>query len=223
MRSLAKIASLVVLLALAARAAYNAGVWRFQYPSHDRYPLRGIDVSHHQGAIDWRAVRADGIGFAYIKASEGGDFVDPSFALNWRATATAGIPHGAYHFFSLCTAPEVQANRFLGTVPREPSALPSALDLEFGGNCSAKFRRADLCGDVRTFVDRVETATGKPIVIYATEEFLAANEACLPKRALWVRSLMRTPSRQWQLWQFANRARVAGITGPVDLNVWAMR
>lgn len=76
-------------------------VW---FPDH-RPALRvgeryGVDVSNHQGVIEWERVSADGISFAYIKATEGGDHVDAQFYANWRAAATAGLDRGAYHFFT---------------------------------------------------------------------------------------------------------------------------
>jgi lysozyme len=69
-------------------------------------------------------------------------------------------------------------------------------------------------------VERVEEAVGKPPILYATDELLAAYESCLPKRRLWVRAIMRSPHHDWLVWQFANRARVPGIMGPVDLDVF---
>ena len=66
------------------------------YP-HD-FPIHGIDVSNHQGDIDWQAVRASNVKFAYIKATEGGDHVDQRFAQNWAGAKAAGVKHGAYHF-----------------------------------------------------------------------------------------------------------------------------
>jgi lysozyme len=63
----------------------------------------GIDVSHHQGVIDWERVANDGISFAYMKATEGNEFVDERFADNWRGAANAGLDRGAYHYFPLCS------------------------------------------------------------------------------------------------------------------------
>lgn len=62
------------------------GVVRFNYPSESEFPIRGIDVSHHQGQVNWSAIAADGIHFAYVKASEGESFRDPRFADHWRDT-----------------------------------------------------------------------------------------------------------------------------------------
>jgi GH25 family lysozyme M1 (1,4-beta-N-acetylmuramidase) len=73
--------------------------WRPSLKEGERY---GIDVSGHQDVIDWKRVADDGITFAYIKATEGGDFVDDRFRENWRNAGTAALDRGAYHFFTLC-------------------------------------------------------------------------------------------------------------------------
>ena len=73
-------------IALAVLTAAFGGWWT---PWASRY-LQGVDVSWHQGAIDWRALAADNVAFAYIKATEGGDWADPRFAENWRGATAAG-------------------------------------------------------------------------------------------------------------------------------------
>ncbi|HEX2267270.1 MAG TPA: GH25 family lysozyme [Actinomycetota bacterium] len=115
-----------------------AGVWFVWLPQH-RPALRpgeryGIDVSHHQGTIDWRRVAADNISFAYIKASEGTDHRDRRFDVNWSRAGEAGIERGAYHFFTLCSPGDGQARNFLDALPPDGDALPPAVDLEIAGN-----------------------------------------------------------------------------------------
>ena len=74
--SIERIRTLIIIAAIAGGAAFAWLWWFGKYePDPSRYPMRGIDVSHHQGAIDWRAVARDDVAFAYIKASEGRDFV----------------------------------------------------------------------------------------------------------------------------------------------------
>ncbi|MCX5789579.1 MAG: GH25 family lysozyme [Elusimicrobia bacterium] len=85
---------------LALAYLLQSGFVRLQYPDSARYPVRGIDVSHHQGAIDWSAVGREGMVFAYMKASEGADMKDPRFEENWRGAQQAGLAPGAYHYFS---------------------------------------------------------------------------------------------------------------------------
>ena len=97
-------------------------------PPHHRPGLEagerfGIDVSTHQGAIDWAAVAGDGIDAAYVKASEGATFEDDRFAENWAGAKAAGLEVGAYHFFTLCKEGEEQAANLLGRL-REVGPTP---------------------------------------------------------------------------------------------------
>ena len=120
----------------------GTGVWfwwlRGFRPSLHPGERLGIDVSSHQGLIDWRHVRHNGITFAYVKATEGSDFVDDHFLVNWIGAAAAGLDRGAYHFFTLCASGEAQATNFLRTVPTGSTALPPAIDLELAGNCASR-------------------------------------------------------------------------------------
>jgi lysozyme len=75
--------TLLVVLVSAALALCFFGFWIPNEPSRAKYPIRGIDVSHHQGGIDWLAVKASNTRFAYIKATEGASFRDPKFSENW--------------------------------------------------------------------------------------------------------------------------------------------
>src|SRR5277367_3088008 len=60
--------------------------------------VKGVDVSHYDGAIDWGKVKAAGIDFAFMKATESTDFIDPEFAANWKFAASNNVIRGAYHF-----------------------------------------------------------------------------------------------------------------------------
>lgn len=87
-----------------------------------RYPITGIDVSHHQGAIDWHAVAADDVSFVYVKVSEGGDYRDPRYRQNLAGADAAGIPAGAYHYFTFCRSGADQAVNYLGAIAGETVA-----------------------------------------------------------------------------------------------------
>lgn len=204
----------------AAGAALYAPHWR---PSEARWPLQGIDVSHHQGAIDWAALPAQGVDFAWIKATEGGDHRDRMFEANWSGARAAGIRRGAYHFFTLCRPGAEQAANFVAAVPREADALPPAVDLEFGGNCSARPERAALLRELAAFLRIVETHSGRRALLYLTRDFDEAyrvSEAV--DRPLWLRSLVFEPrfgARPWAIWQASSFHRLRGIEGGVDWNV----
>ena len=94
------------LVFIIAGMALLAGLgWRFVThwgPGRTAFPTQGIDVSQVQGVIDWKAARAAGVDFAYIRASQGSDMRDERFAANWAESAAAGVKRGAYHVFSLC-------------------------------------------------------------------------------------------------------------------------
>ncbi len=147
---------------------FEHGYIRFNYPSHIKYPIRGIDVSHHQGKIDWHKVKNEDIQFVYIKATEGGDFKDPSFNENWNGAKNEGMKVGAYHFFTLCKPVQKQINNFLSTVPLEEDALPPALDLEFMGNCKNLPIQVSIPQDIPVFINALKNRYGKEPILYVT-------------------------------------------------------
>lgn len=193
-------------------------------PDRKKHPLRGIDVSHHQGRIDWGLVAKDDVAFAYLKASEGGDFQDKAFDSNWKDAAAAGLAWGAYHFFSLCKPGAAQAGNFLSALPNGVPMLAPVVDLEFDGNCARRPPQEEVLREISAFVAPVEQVTGKTVILYAPEDFyLSYLKGRGMNRRLWARSIWRSPSyaQDWSLWQYHRRGRIEGISGDVDLNVLA--
>lgn len=211
--------ALVAVLALGAIGRW--GWWPHYRPDRRGGERYGVDVSHHQGDIDWVAVAADDVDFAYVKATQGSDFVDPLFARNWDGAGAAGLDRGAYHFFSLCRPGAEQARHFLDTVPDDPDALPPVVDLELAGNCSDRPPRDEVRREVLAFLDDVETATGQEVVLYVGADFDGRYDLRDDlDRPIWHRRLLLRPDVDgWWMWQFHDRAEVAGIDGGVDLDV----
>lgn len=194
-------------------------------PSQEREQrsTRGIDASHHQGDIGWRQVADHGISFAYLKATEGHSFADPEFTTNWHDARQAGVRTGGYHYYTLCSPPEPQADHFVSVLDSVPGedALPPVVDLELIGNCDPPPERGALLADVRAFVDRVENATAAKVVVYFHPDF-EAHYGMVDDldRRLWVRRVGdQPPPGDWWMWQRNDQGRVPGIEGPVDLNV----
>ena len=186
--------------------------------------VRGVDVSHHQGDIDWERVRRDRIEFAYLKATEGSTFTDPRFASYARAAARAGLRVGGYHYYSLCSPGAAQAEHFARVLgAAQAPSLPPAIDLELLGNCSDPPPRDDLLREVRAFMNIVERRTGQSIVVYAYPEFESRYRiATALERRQWVRRIgSAPPTRDWWIWQRDDRATIDGISAPADLNVMA--
>jgi lysozyme len=226
-RSWTTVFACLCLAALAAAVALGQGWWTPYPRAARRYAAWGVDVSHHQGTIDWSRVGATPrLRFAYVKATEGGDFVDPAFERNWNGARGAGLRVGAYHFFNLCRPGVEQARHFLAVVPRADDALPPALDLELGPPCRRPPPRDVVLREIAAWLAEVERARGHRPVLYVTHEtydlYLRGRE---PPAPLWVRALLDEPSLDpghvWTAWQFWPRGRVAGIAGPVDLNALA--
>jgi lysozyme len=218
--------SRIVLLGLASLvlvcfiAAGGYLYYRAFSPDRSKYPVRGIDVSHHQGRIDWRRVAADDVAFAVIKATEGGDHVDDAFSTNLREARAAGLAVGAYHFFTFCRPGADQAKNFISVVPHDQPLLPPVVDIEFGGNCPQRPTPEQLSAELAAFLAPVEATFGKPAIVYLTDEAEQAYAGRIAARPLWLRSLLLQPDRDdWVYWQYHNKGHVDGINGDVDLNV----
>jgi lysozyme len=201
--------------------------WDGRAPSS--YAVHGIDVSRWQGAIDWPQVRAAGIAFAYLKATEGGDRVDPSFPDNWRGAASAGIPRGAYHFYYFCRPAEEQARWFIRHVPRDPAALPPVLDLEWNHRsptCTHRPDAATVRAEAARFLDILTAHYGQRPLVYTTVDFYRdTGIGALSGTEFWLRSVaghpsMVFPGQSWTFWQYTGTGLVPGIRGPVDINVF---
>ncbi|TVP96768.1 MAG: glycoside hydrolase [Roseinatronobacter sp.] len=206
----------------------NPHTWDGRAPT--AYAVHGIDVSRWQGAIDWPAVRAGGVGFAYIKATEGGDHADPLFSDNWQGAARAGLPRGAYHFYYFCRPAEEQARWFIRNVPRDPAALPPVLDLEWNHRsptCTHRPDPATVRAEAGRFLDILTAHYGQRPVVYTTVDFYRdTGIGALRGTEFWLRSVAGHPStvypgQRWTFWQYTGTGRVPGIRGPVDINVFA--
>jgi lysozyme len=208
-------------IVLAGALAFGWFVWlAYHRPTLRAGERYGIDVSHHQGVIDWHRVAEDDISFAYIKATEGGDFVDSRFDENWDGAGAEDLARGAYHFFTLCTPGDLQARNFLGVVPVDREGLPPALDLELTGNCGERPDPTTVKQEIEVYVRLVEEATGQNVLLYVREDF----EAQYPvrewlDRPLWLSRFLFRPTDEWAMWQVGSFAKIEGIEGSVDLDV----
>ena len=189
-------------------------------------PVRGIDVSRHQGDIDWRAVAGAGVRFAWIKATEGGDYRDPAFERNWALSRTAGLRRGAYHFVYWCRLAKDQASWFVGNVAADPAALPPVLDVEWNPGsktCPQKVPRDKALADMKTILDLMQRTYGRRPMIYAPADLYdEVMRGAFAEYPLWARSIGAEPfaayDRRWTLWQYSETGKVAGVRGDVDLN-----
>ena len=192
------------------------------------HPVHGIDVSKYQGAIDWPTARANGVSFAFIKATEGGDHRDPSFPRYWAEAAAAGIPRGAYHYYYFCSSGAQQAAWFIANVPRGQRALPPVLDLEWtrSRTCPRRPPPAEVRAQAQAFMAVVQNHYGQRPIVYTTVDFYRDNDLGRLNAEFWLRSVADHPSatypgQRWSFWQYTGTGLVPGIDGHVDLNVFA--
>lgn len=196
----------------------------------DAHPIKGIDVSKYQGPVDWRSVRASGVAFAYIKATEGGDRVDDRFAENWAAAKAAGVPRGAYHFYYFCRTGAEQAAWFIKNVPYDANALPLVLDMEWNHLSPSCKRRPDLAEvhrEMKTFLRIVEKHYGKRPMIYSSVDFHRDRlVGSFETHHFWLRSvaghpsIKYHPSTRYSFWQHTATGSNPGVRGNVDQNVF---
>ena len=180
---------------------------------------RGIDLSHHNGEVDWDALDTEGLDFIYLKATEGRDWKDADFQDNWIEATRRGYDVGAYHFYILCKPAKEQAINFIQSVEVRSGTLPPAVDLEYAHNCDPYLDEAGTKAELRVFLDRLEAEYGAVPVIYTTPEFHADwISGYFDRYPLWIRSVDGAPDMPYAIWQHLMRGKVAGIEGDVDLN-----
>lgn len=193
-----------------------------------RLAVHGVDISRWQGNINWDKLRAQGANFAYIKATDGGDHLDPMFMKNWRNANAAGLKRGAYHFFYWCRTAGEQADWFIRNVPKMDGALPPVIDVEWNGESSCKRRpsREKVLEKMQVFMDRLERHYGQRPIIYTSPDFYRDNlQGAFLDYPFWLRAVARHPSkvypgRKWLFWQYSGSGLSHGVSGRIDLNVF---
>lgn len=202
--------------------------WQGRSPAD--YPVHGIDLSRWQSDGNWDAAREAGVNFAFIKATEGGDRLDPLFQSHRIAAEAAGVPWGAYHFYYFCKPAAAQARWFIQNVPRHRGSLPPVLDVEWNPHsptCTTRPAPATVRSEMGIFLDIVGRHYGQRPIIYTNVAFWEDNGFDrITDEEFWLRStaghLSETyPGADWVFWQYSGTGLVPGIGGRVDLNVFA--
>lgn len=190
-------------------------------PAPSTQIVRGVDVSHFSGKVNWPRVMSAGIAFAYAKATEGNDYVDPTFTRHWSDMKDAGIPRGAYHFFIIDDAPHTQAANFINNVPALPGDLPPVVDVEHVG----KKPDPDRIAELRTWLEIVEEHYGVKPMIYTSINFWNKNlDDEFADFPLWIAHYGDEEPQlpegwsQWRMWQYTQAGNIDGIEKIVDIS-----
>lgn len=218
-------------LPAAAQAAPPAG-----------YSVLGIDVSSYQTVGEWLAVKASGVSFAYIRASEQAATPDASFAANYAEAKGEGLFVGAYHRAKPdASSGTAQADYFLDRAEftNDGKTLPPALDMEWprSGWTSPSGRPLDSCYNMtpaqlvawaRAFLAEVAARTGRPGTIYTSTSWwnlCTASDGTFGQYPLWVARYSTSPLplpagwTNFAFWQYSNTGKLPN-GNPVDQDVF---
>ncbi|MGL5959075.1 MAG: glycoside hydrolase family 25 protein [Phocaeicola sp.] len=189
------------------------------------YNIHGIDLSHHQGEIDWQQLSLTQKGpfpirFIFLKASEGGDFSDRLFQASFDSARANGFIRGAYHFYNPKSDPVVQADFFIQSVKLQPGDLPPVLDIEVKSHDEEKLRK-----NLKIWLDRVEGYYGVKPILYTSYKYKMKylNDSLFNSYPYWLAHYYVDSVRyegKWDFWQHTDVGALPGINEWVDLNVF---
>ena len=217
------ITAVVTVAALAVSGTAIAQAMSFGAP-------KGIDVAAHQHPggtpIDWSKVRSDGQSFAFVKATEGGDWVNPHYVQDIQAANAAGLKTGAYHYARPAGDAKTQAANFAAQIALAPNqTLPPALDIEVTEGKSA----AQLEQWIEEFTSELKRLTGRTPMIYTYKYFWMGqmnNSQKFSDMPLWLAAYQdQAPEavggwNELSFWQRSGSGKVAGISTDVDMNLF---
>lgn len=188
-------------------------------PSRDDYPVQGVMVDQSNGKPDWPMLKATGVDFAYLTATDGTKGRDKSFVYNLEGARAAGVRYGALHHFDICRLASDQASLFITTVPRSTQMLPPAVRLDFAEDCKSRPNRPLILSELATFLSQIEAHTGSPAVLLLDTDFEKEYKVSTAiDRTVWLERNYFLPdysARPWVMWT-ANSARsIAGAEGTV--------
>jgi lysozyme len=223
----------LAVFVLASPAVADAKEPRPTRPPTTPAYVDGIDVSYHQGWIDWRQVAAAGKRFAFVRASAGTLTADTAYWANRSGARAAGIAVGSYHFANPDTAFNDAGNEaawFLRNAAISSGDLVPVLDLEVSNGLDP----VSLTAWAQTWLSQITAATGVRPIIYTTPKFWSTSMANTDWFArngyavLWIAhwTAARQPAvpaggwagNGWSFWQHSSTGTVPGISGAVDLD-----
>ena len=202
--------------------------WKALY-GNVTYPkglVRGLDISHYQGEIDWDKLRnadiqGSPVSFVFVKATQGTDIWDENFNQNFHNARKNDIVRGAYHYFSPFTSGKAQAKFFCKMVQLEEKDLPPVLDVEELGNQTPE----QLQREVLSWMKIVEKHYGVKPILYTGYKFRTTylNTPEFDQYPYWIAHYYVDSLEyqgEWAFWQHTDVGQVDGIKGNVDINVF---
>jgi len=224
----------LLTLATVTPVSHTGGLFTSNTPGRstikrDNAHLRGIDVSHHQGYINWEKVSDSDIGFCFIKATEGRTFTDKRLMQNLQGCAQNNLPRGAYHFYIFGADPATQARNYISRVPKKSVNLPPVIDLEYDGRYNHALHlsrnKKRFIQEVRIIEKMLRNHYGRTPIFYTNPKFYNALIKGSFDNPIWMCDLKNDElhyldSSRWHFWQYSHTARIPGISVAVDKNLY---
>lgn len=220
-----KVGAVLVVLGLVAAGYYELKRLHFfekDVTLGNRYTVRGIDVSNHNGKVNFDKVAAAGYSFVYVKASEGATYKDARFKSNCSKAARSGLKVGAYHFFRNNRDGVSQARNFIAQARAVDLDMPLVIDIEDAGNDNS-VETALVHSRLREMAAELKRA-GYKIMIYTNGDGLKKYyQPCFKGEPLWLCTFNDPDSVKGKghvMQQYCHWGKVDGVSGEVDLNVY---
>ena len=188
----------------------------------------GIDVSRHNGAIDWNAVKASGVDYVIIRcgyrgSSTGVLIEDQTFRTNIKGATAAGLKVGVYVFSQAVNEVEAvkEASLAVSLVKGYNLTYPIFIDTESSGGRADHIDKATRTAVVNAFCQTVASAGYKP-GIYASKTWFEdkLNMGAIGNYKIWLAQYAAAPTYKgrYDMWQYSSKGKISGINGNVDLN-----
>ncbi len=199
--------------------------------------LLGVDVSHHQGDIDWDKVKSAGFDFAFLRigyrgySTEGNINKDREFENYYKAARDAGLKVGVYFFSQAINEDEAreEADFVLNTLSGRRLELPVVYDPETITNDEARTDNVtgeQFTANTKAFCETI-TDNGYKAMIYTNMKWEAfeLDLEQLSEYPIWYADYEPVPQTPYnfEIWQYSNQGSVPGISGACDLDIWIVK
>lgn len=224
--------------AVRAKSKYTSITYTHNSKFDNKELVYGIDVSQHNGKIDFNKVKKDGIKYVFIRVGYTG-YTKSSFSLNYdksyktyiKDATKAGLDVGVYWYSQSKSVSEArkEANALLKAIRGFSITMPVVFDYEFadtkkGRLDSAKLSKTNMTANALAFLNTVSNA-GYDACIYASENFLEEHlyaKQISSSYKVWLANYSSKTNYKgsYEFWQHTTKGRVKGIKGNVDVNFW---
>lgn len=190
-----------------------------------KYVIRGVDVSHHNGFINWAQLKTEGVAFAYIKATEGVSHRDRSYINNYLSAKETDIKLGTYHFYTFGLDGVMQANHFIRHAKVDKLDLIPAIDVEHSPSNKYNIDK----NYIKMVIEELKKLEQTLFDYYGVHPIIYTNKDCyklyikkhFPENLIWMSDLHNEPTieeNEWVIWQFSHTGQLNGVKEAVDLN-----